>query len=91
MRLIRGVRGNMADPLEAKKYYGVDLCSWEDLKNLGAIILAVPHGAYREKSVDDRVSTLGQGGCLIDVKSKLILWMFAYVPSFKSIKCHDYY
>ena len=61
----------MADPEEAKKYYGVDLCSWEALTNLGAIILAVPHGAYREKSVADLVSTLGQGGCLIDVKSVL--------------------
>ena len=47
------------------------LYPWEDLKNLGAIILAVPHGEYREKNVDDLVSTLGQGGCLIDVKSLL--------------------
>ncbi len=65
------VHDPMADSGEAKKYYGVDLCSWEDLKNLGAIILAVPHGAYREKSVADMVSTLGDGGCLIDVKSML--------------------
>ncbi|MCP4723046.1 MAG: nucleotide sugar dehydrogenase [Desulfobacteraceae bacterium] len=65
------VHDPMADPKEAKKHYGVDLCSWEDLKNLGAIILAVPHGAYREKSVDDLVSTLGQNGCIIDVKSLL--------------------
>ena len=61
----------MADPLEAKKYYGVDLCDWEVLKNLGAVILAVSHGAYRQKTVADLVSTLGSGGCLIDVKSAL--------------------
>lgn len=65
------VHDPMADPEEAKKYYGVELCSWEALTNLGAIILAVPHGAYREKSVADLVSTLRQGGCLIDVKSVL--------------------
>ncbi len=65
------VHDPMADPKEAKKYYGVDLCSWEALTNLGAIILAVPHGAYREKTVADLVSTLGRGGCLIDVKSFL--------------------
>ena len=65
------VHDSMADPEEAKKYYGVELCSWEALTNLGALILAVPHGAYREKSVEDLVSTLGRGGCLIDVKSVL--------------------
>jgi UDP-N-acetyl-D-galactosamine dehydrogenase len=65
------VHDPMADPEEAKKYYGVELCSWEALTNLGAIILAVPHGAYREKSVADLVSALGKGGCLIDVKSVL--------------------
>jgi len=65
------VHDPMADPEEAKKYYGVELCSWEALTNLGAIILAVPHGAYREKSVADLVSALGHGGCLIDVKSVL--------------------
>lgn len=65
------VHDAMADPGEAKKYYDVDLCAWEDLKNLGAIILAVPHRAYREKSPADLVSALGRGGCLIDVKSVL--------------------
>ena len=60
-----------ADPGEAKNYYNVDLCAWEDLKSLGAIILAVPHKAYREKSPADLVSALGKGGCLIDVKSVL--------------------
>jgi len=65
------VHDSMADPGEAKKYYGVDLCSWEDLNNLGAIILAVPHGAYREKNVEELVATLAKGGCLIDVKSLL--------------------
>jgi UDP-N-acetyl-D-glucosamine/UDP-N-acetyl-D-galactosamine dehydrogenase len=65
------VHDPMADPEEAKKYYGVELCSWEALTNLGAVIMAVPHAAYREKTVADLVSTLGQGGCLIDVKSAL--------------------
>ena len=63
------VHDPMANPGEAKEYYGVDLCSWEQLENLGAIILAVPHAAYKEKSVAELVSKLGEGGCLIDVKS----------------------
>jgi len=65
------VHDPMADPGEAKEYYGVDLCLWEELENLGAIILAVPHAAYKGKSVAELVSKLGKGGCLIDVKSFL--------------------
>jgi UDP-N-acetyl-D-galactosamine dehydrogenase len=67
------VHDPMADPCEAREYYGVDLCSWEQLENLGAIVLAVPHAAYRENSVNELVSKLGKGGCLIDVKSVLDL------------------
>jgi UDP-N-acetyl-D-glucosamine/UDP-N-acetyl-D-galactosamine dehydrogenase len=61
----------LADPAEAKKYYEVDLCGWEALTNLGALILAVPHRTYLEKTPSDLLATLGKGGCLIDVKSVL--------------------
>ena len=65
------VHDPMADPRVAKDYYNVALCAWEDLISLGALILAVPHKAYREKSPADLVFALGKGGCLIDVKSIL--------------------
>ncbi|MBU0972553.1 MAG: nucleotide sugar dehydrogenase [Proteobacteria bacterium] len=65
------VHDPMADPLEAKKYYGVDLCDWEDLKDLGALILAVPHAGYRQMEIRAFVEKLAENGCLIDVKSML--------------------
>lgn len=65
------VHDPLASPEEAAAYYGVNLCSWDELKNLGAIILAVPHGAYKKIAVSDLVEKLGTGGVLIDVKSIL--------------------
>ncbi len=65
------VHDALASPEEAAEYYGVDLCGWDDLKDLGAIILAVPHKAYKKIAVSDLVEKLGTGGVLIDVKSIL--------------------
>ncbi len=59
----------MADPKEAVAYYNVRLCSWEELDNLGALIIAVPHKEYRLKSLPEFTRTLEADGCLIDVKS----------------------
>jgi len=56
---------------DAKKFTGIPLCKWEDLVDLGALIIAVPHKEYCEKSVDEITGTLKKGGCLIDVKSML--------------------
>jgi UDP-N-acetyl-D-galactosamine dehydrogenase len=58
----------MADPKEAMAYYNVKLCSWEELQNLGALIIAVPHKEYREKTLPEFTQTLEADGCLIDVK-----------------------
>lgn len=59
----------MADPDEAMAYYNIRLCAWEELADLGALIIAVPHRAYRLKKLSDFTQTLGPDGCLIDVKS----------------------
>ncbi|ACN15405.1 WecC [Desulforapulum autotrophicum HRM2] len=59
----------MADPDEAMAYYNIRLCAWEELADLGALIIAVPHRAYRLKKLSDFTQTLGVDGCLIDVKS----------------------
>ena len=63
------VHDAIADPGEAKAYYGVNLCSWEDLKDLAALIVAVPHSQYLGYSMGDLKNLLNPGGCLIDVKS----------------------
>ena len=60
-----------ADNAEAEKFFGISLCRWEDLKDLGALILAVPHREYLEKSIEDFTGTLSSNGCLVDVKSVL--------------------
>jgi UDP-N-acetyl-D-galactosamine dehydrogenase len=56
---------------EAKHYYGITLSSWNELKELGAMILAVPHQYYKEKTTTDFTIKLAANGCLIDVKSIL--------------------
>ncbi len=59
----------MADPDEAMAYYNIRLCTWAELADLGALIIAVPHRAYRLKKLTDFTQTLGPDGCLVDVKS----------------------
>ncbi len=62
-----------ADADEAKRFFGVDLCSFAEMKDLGALIFAVPHREYLAKSVAEFTSLLADGGCLVDVKSALDL------------------
>ncbi len=65
------VHDAIADSAEAKAYYGVDLCSSDDLKDLSALIVAVPHAQYLKYTMADLKSMLLSNGCLIDVKSIL--------------------
>lgn len=65
------VHDPMAAPSEAQQYYNVKLSPWEDLQDLGALILAVPHAWYKEQSLDSFKNKLNSKGCLIDVKSML--------------------
>ena len=65
------VHDAMADAGEARRYYGVSLSPWQDLRDLAALIIAVPHAAYREKSMAEFTACLKPGGCLMDVKSML--------------------
>ena len=63
------VHDAISDPKEAKAYYNVDLCDWDDLKDLSALILAVPHKEYLKKTLSEFKDMLLPGGALIDVKS----------------------
>lgn len=65
------VHDPMADPAEAKEYYGVTLSPWEDLSDLAALILAVPHAWYKEKGAQEFAGRLSKSGCLVDVKAML--------------------
>ncbi len=54
---------------KAIESYNINLCSFNDLKDLSALILAVPHKAYLDKKLSDFKNMLVPGGCFIDVKS----------------------
>jgi len=65
------VHDPMADAGEAHDYYGVDLQPWENMTDLGALIIAVPHRQYRNMPVKQFTSCLNKKGCIVDVKSML--------------------
>jgi UDP-N-acetyl-D-galactosamine dehydrogenase len=64
------VHDPQADPLEAKEEYGVELQPMDELHDLDALVLAVPHRSYVEMgaSLWERVSV---GGVVVDVKGAL--------------------
>ncbi len=65
------VHDPLADPEQSMIFYGIQLCSWEEMSGLDAMILAVPHAWYREKKISDFQARLSANGCLADVKSML--------------------
>lgn len=64
------VHDPLADPEEAKAYYGLDLKSLDQLAGVDAIILAVPHEAYETLGLNE-ILKLGADGdpIVIDLKS----------------------
>lgn len=65
------VHDPLADPIEAKQYYNIQIVPWEELEDIGALILAVPHAWYKEKSLRELTEKLVPEGGLVDVKSML--------------------
>ena len=62
----------MADKLEAKKEYGIELENLKDIKNMDAIIVAVGHKEYRDMDIKDLhkyYNEVYSKPLLIDVKS----------------------
>ncbi|HJX57533.1 MAG TPA: nucleotide sugar dehydrogenase, partial [Thiobacillus sp.] len=61
------------DPLgesrEAEHEYGITLTAWDDLPECDAVIAAVSHSAYLEKSFAELTAKLKKGGAFTDVKS----------------------
>jgi UDP-N-acetyl-D-galactosamine dehydrogenase len=63
------VHDPMASAEEALVEYGVRLCSWQDLPAADALVLAVGHRQFVERTVAAYLEKLVRRGCLIDVKS----------------------
>ncbi|THF84146.1 nucleotide sugar dehydrogenase [Cohnella fermenti] len=62
-----------ADPREAREEYGIELLPLDELRELDAVVLAVPHEAYRRMSAADLDALFAQDGpkVLADVKGVL--------------------
>jgi UDP-N-acetyl-D-glucosamine/UDP-N-acetyl-D-galactosamine dehydrogenase len=67
--IIAQVADPLADPVEAKHEYGVDLVSLATLSELDGLILAVPHRVLREQGWNKLFEVLAPGGVFIDIKS----------------------
>ncbi len=65
------VHDPLADPKEAKTYYGIELKDFSEFKDLGALVLAVGHREYLSLPLETLSKTLRPGGWIIDVKSSL--------------------
>ncbi|MEE4278842.1 MAG: UDP binding domain-containing protein, partial [Halieaceae bacterium] len=67
-----GCRVSIHDPLassaEARDEYGYSLEPWENLPPAAALILAVPHRAYRELPIGELAQLMVAEGVAIDVK-----------------------
>jgi len=72
------VHDPIADPDEARHEYGVNLVAWDDLPRSAAIVAAVSHRQFKERSTADFVQKLQPGGVVTDVKCMLD------VPSLKA-------
>jgi len=64
------VHDPLAEPEEAVEEYGIHLSPWEQVKNVDGLILAVPHRAYADMTVQELLKPLRslQEGVVIDVK-----------------------
>jgi len=72
------VHDPLAQSAEAQREYGFALTGWEDLPRADALVAAVAHRQYRERSLPELTASLKPGGIFVDVKS---LWDPAAVRS----------
>ena len=61
----------VADVHAAKEEYGIDLVSWDQMKDLDGIVLAVAHDFYKQLPKEFWPQAIRRGGVLMDVKSTL--------------------
>ena len=63
------VHDPIAEKSEAINIYNVELCEWDEMQNLDAIILAVGHDYYRDLPAAVYADKIIHRGCMIDIKS----------------------
>ncbi|RTL57963.1 MAG: nucleotide sugar dehydrogenase [Rhodocyclaceae bacterium] len=62
------VHDPVAEPAEAVHEYGVNLVSWDALPRANAIVCAVAHQEYKQRSSEELAAKLSPGGLFVDVK-----------------------
>jgi UDP-N-acetyl-D-galactosamine dehydrogenase len=62
------VHDPVAESHEAEHEYGVKLVAWEHLPKANAVVAAVAHKEFAERSVDEVLGKLSPGGVYVDVK-----------------------
>jgi UDP-N-acetyl-D-glucosamine/UDP-N-acetyl-D-galactosamine dehydrogenase len=62
------VHDPVAQSAEAEHEYGVKLVSWENLPKANAIVAAVAHKEFSERTLDETLSKLSNAGVYVDVK-----------------------
>jgi UDP-N-acetyl-D-galactosamine dehydrogenase len=64
------VHDPLADPQDAIQEYGIKLLDWDALpEDADAIVAAVSHKQYLDKSIDELMHKLKQNGVFMDIKS----------------------
>jgi UDP-N-acetyl-D-glucosamine/UDP-N-acetyl-D-galactosamine dehydrogenase len=67
------VHDPLANPQESEHTYGIQLAEWQDLQDLDALILAVPHRLYINSVNYNLFACLKSNAVLMDIKSVLNL------------------
>jgi UDP-N-acetyl-D-galactosamine dehydrogenase len=69
-----GAKVHVHDPVasasEADHEYGIKLTPWNELPKAGAIVAAVAHHAFRQRTASDYIAKLLPGGVFVDVKGQ---------------------
>ena len=64
------VHDPVADPLEAEREYGIRLTEWDELPRAAAVVAAVAHQEFKQRSVGDLAAKIAPNGVYVDVKSQ---------------------
>ncbi|WP_411843770.1 nucleotide sugar dehydrogenase [Salinicoccus sp. HZC-1] len=56
-----------ADPVEAERFYNIELKKKDELRRSKVVVFAIPHNDYRENKVD-YLNLVSEGGIIFDIK-----------------------
>jgi UDP-N-acetyl-D-galactosamine dehydrogenase len=64
------VHDPVADPIEAREEYGIELLPWDGLPKADALVVAVPHRQLIRSPLSAYDEKLTPNGCFVDVKAQ---------------------